>query len=1190
VSVFERIDLERHGVIEASAGTGKTYTIEQLFLRILCDRQITIDKILVLTYTEKATSELKIRIRSGIENRLRDSHGKLRERLEQALDCFDMAAIHTIHGFCNRVLAEYAFENRSLFEAEFVDENSLMEEAYYEVLRKDVPAMEGPTDLLLELAEWAKKDLYGFRFDQLVFELARRIKPENGDELQPELNGLSLCVKTAGTLLDSLCAKYSEDWFVNFIKEYEELPFHARSRSANLRNALLPLQSLLKRYSKDKDQSAALTAVNLICKWLDSQGASRIKPSKYNKGANPNPALLEELDELVERLQSLLLSLEKLRVVLSIYCVEKVHKEARRIRESEALHGFQDLIEGVRLAVREPSSALIQRLQEQYSYALIDEFQDTDPAQWEILKRVFLQGGSRSRLYLVGDPKQAIYAFRGADLPTYERAVEEMLADEGNSSLHSLEQNFRSTPGLLSPLNQLFSNQNWFGSTRYSVQVEAPIPELQRHGLLEFPDPRGSINFLRLELQNKEFSLGTLAEFIASEIHFLNENSAYRILEGGSERKGNWGDFCVLIRSRNELIYLKKAFQGIPHFVYKKPGVFLSQEALELNCILRAIARPFDPASLRIALLTSFLDWSLFDLDALEDPFTAESIYKLFASWRELALREDWGNLFSSLLRETRVGPQGVGTPGWDESYSILGQICETLLVEAKRRHLDLPALIDFLNRLYHRDEVLGDEASYHRLMEEEGKVRIMTIHASKGLEFPVVFLFNLYQSASRGVVSHPITGSAGSRYYVGRVPGEARELHRAEIISGMKRLYYVALTRAQHSLYLPMLEAAQVKDSKVSRAKASEFYEEVVGPSILEVSAHPHARSLDLREDSLQEPETVKPLSVDQRDDSQDFEADFQTQKIPRGFLSPLAGLDLNSRAGSGIDSFSSLRKRSETNFLDGRSKDFSERWADPLEEVEGRLEEHEQEELPGGWQVGSMLHEILERLDFERLLSITSMEQGIEVLLQDPIHSFFPELVFNACDHYGVSRSFLNPITTLILRTLLSPVKQVDSQFRILDLKQDQMIREPEFFLSLSADPQPYRPGERGERGFLNGFMDLVFEYQGKVFLVDWKSNRIAQGYDPQSLSALMEEEDYILQYRIYTLALLRWLRWRLGDSFSFEKRFGGVLYLFLRGLNPDGQDGVFYYLPESEEEVEGYLTDIIQRSEGVNFAHGS
>ena len=1170
MSIFERVDLSKHGVIEASAGTGKTYTIEQLFLRILCSENIAIDKILVLTYTEKATSELKMRIRSGIEGLLKESSGKQKEQLEQALDCFDTASIHTIHGFCNRVLAEYAFENRSLFEIEFVDEKTLIEEVYRDVLRLDLPCWDMPLDLLMELGGWSNTLN---EFDEIVFKLASRYRKENGDQIIPRLDSLNMALSRLRKCLGDLYRMLGGKAGVEFIQWYALLPFNATSRGSNLSKALKPLASAFERFGCH-DEPMILKQILTIQKWINSfdQGPSRLRPNKYNKGFEEDLETANRLEELILSFEGVFDAVDELSGMLTIYCVEKIFDRAQRVREEEALHSFQDLIEGVRIALRDSDSEILNRLRMQYSFALIDEFQDTDPGQWEILSRVFLDGTSNSKLYLVGDPKQAIYAFRGADLATYERAINAMRELTGKADFYTLDLNFRSTPQFLSPLNQIFSNTAWFGNTRYSVMVSAPEAHLQRHNLQGFPAERGAVNLINLKLEKKERNLQQLARFIADEIAFLNQNPNYLIQKDDGHRLGDWGDFCVLIRSRSDLVHLKQAFVGIPHFVYKKPGIFCSFEALELGCVLSAISRPVDEGSVRLALLTSPLGWDLFDLDSLLDPTMAEPIYRLFARWRELALRKDWGNLFSSLLRETRLGPLGTMDSGWDERVTTFTQIMEILLVEARRRSLDLPSMIEFLNRLYHKDEVLGEDATYHRLAEEEGKVRVMTIHASKGLEFPVVFLFNLFGDDPDSMVHHARQGEQGYQYYLNQEPQEAKDLFSQERRAGLKRLYYVAFTRAQHALYLPRYDVESVQNA--SRGlRTSSFYKEVIEPCFSSIATHSSTCSMVCEGSRSTEPiaQPTPTTSIDHQ--PTEFLA------VRPDFLNPLENLDLYARSGSGIESFSSMRKRGTVGQSEV-SRLFSDQWIEPEERPSVPIEPQRSNELPGGWQVGSMLHKVLENLDFQKLILTPGLESGYKILLEDPQYDFLSELILSCCAEFGFSADYLDEILRLIWATLLTPLSDVGAGFRLLKLSSEQMIREPEFFLSL--EDQAPLVFDHAHEGYLHGFIDLVFEYQERVYLVDWKSNRVEEGYQRDALQRLMEEEDYVLQYQIYSLALLRWLQWKLGEDFAYEKHFGGILYLFLRGMNPDNEEGVFFYRPSSEDEVQNYLKIIQGRGQ--------
>ena len=600
--------------------------------------------------------------------------------------------------------------------------------------------------------------------------------------------------------------------------------------------------------------------------------------------------------------------------------------------------------------------------------------------------------------------------------------------------------------------------------------------------------------------------------------------------------------------------------------------LFRSHEALELGCIFRAISKPVNEASIRLALLTSPLAWELFELESLRDPSRAEVIFRLFARWRELALRKDWGNLFNSLLYETRLGPMGTMDSGWDERITTFTQILEILLVEARRRSLDLPSMIEFLNRLYHKDEILGEEATYHRLAEEEGKVRVMTIHASKGLEFPVVFLFSLFGDDPDSMVHHQREGEQGYQYYLNNISREAMDLFSQERLAGLKRLYYVAFTRAQHALYLPRFDEESIQRA-TKGLKTSNFYRQVIGPSLSAIASHPSTRSIDVG--MGHEAQSISP----KHPLAQKGEQRFEVQEAVSDFLNPLRGLNLNRRSGSGIESFSSLRRRG----IPGESlmdRIFSDHYVEREENQPMAVHGASTEELPGGWQVGSMLHKVLENLDFKELNSIPGLESGYQVFLESPRLEFLSDLILSSCAEFGLTSDYREEITKLIWATLVSPLSDVEPQFRLLTLTSEQMIREPEFFLSLE-DQESLLP-DKDTDGYLHGFIDLVFEHNGRVYLVDWKSNRVEGGYQRDSLHKLMEEEDYILQYQIYSLALLRWLRWKLGTDFSYEKHFGGVFYLFLRGMNPGTEDGVYFYRPTDEQEVQSYLRIIQERGQ--------
>ena len=387
----------------------------------------------------------------------------------------------------------------------------------------------------------------------------------------------------------------------------------------------------------------------------------------------------------------------------------------------------------------------------------MDEFQDTDPVQWRIFKRLFLDhsaGPSENLLILIGDPKQAIYSFRGADVYAYLEARNEMerLSETGDAKLYSLATNWRSKPELVAAFNDLFCRDEWFpphdqaGSFEIGYQGagspdENDLPAVlaadrSQRPVLNVVDLRGSAS----PKQAKPI----LARFIAREIRYLVDRGGIEIqAKNGEPRPLDFGDICILVRGKPDALFLEPELTdlGIPYSFYKKPGLFLSDEALYLSLVCHAV---FDPGSIpdvKKALLTPFFAYEPTDLFAYETLPVSHPLKQLLFQWNDLARCRKWGLLFQSLMEDSGLLFRETESRDWDRKYTNYRQIFEHLEAVAYRKNLDFRGLSALLDS--YRKQTIGaeDDADIHQIETEAQKVQIMTMHVSKGLQFPVVFI-----------------------------------------------------------------------------------------------------------------------------------------------------------------------------------------------------------------------------------------------------------------------------------------------------------------------------------------------------------------------------------------------------------------------------------------------------------------
>ncbi|HCF56636.1 MAG TPA: hypothetical protein DFS52_01400, partial [Myxococcales bacterium] len=650
-AVLAEIPLDGHAVIEASAGTGKTFTLEHLIVEILLSGRARIGEILVVTFTEKATGELRARVRRILQKLLDLEPGagpgpevpgarcwivgeKQRELLREALAGFDSATICTIHSFCRSVLTENAFANQRLFDEELVDGREAFGAAFRDALREDF-ATDGENRELLRLF-LAEGGSVGDLEETLwrCHDQKARIEPAFDPERFERL--------AEGCGLDAEAVAQVQ----------AEMACHNKRLMKKFGPCLEALAEALERGRSAPDLAARLEAFAELQAVDVEYLLQRLGELSEGTRGQGLVAPLQRLWDLVPSLKAL---------VAARFFPRVSERVARRKRESGQFD-FQDMLGLVRDSLEGPhGAALIELLRERYRFALIDEFQDTDETQWAVFRRLFFLSEGRCRLYLIGDPKQAIYAFRGADVHTYLAAREEVLGAGGARVV--IGRNFRSTADLIAGYNRILDQsaaQPFFtGPIRYDEPVECGDAKLAALG----PDgaPLAPVHVLHLASVTsvaRDAVTPVLGACIAREIRRLTdpENPGLRFdrNDGLGPRPLRRRDVYVLARSRGELNALGESLRaaGVDHAFYKQEGLFQSEEADHVLDLLEAIADPDDSSRRLRAWLTPFFGLKLAELAGgaeLEEGPLVESL----RAWKVLADERRYERLFGRILDDS---------------------------------------------------------------------------------------------------------------------------------------------------------------------------------------------------------------------------------------------------------------------------------------------------------------------------------------------------------------------------------------------------------------------------------------------------------------------------------------------------------------------------------------------------------
>ncbi len=813
---LDRLDPDRHHVIEASAGTGKTFTIEHLVVDKILREGIDISQMLVVTFTERAAAELRARIRGLLAKLLAlrpeptDSSptakpeavwvidDEARQRLSNALLRIDQAAISTIHSFCQRLLTENAFAHRRLFAQRLMDGREIFTLAFHDFLREKLAVSPEFVPLLrtrLEQSSGLEESAAVTELEGTLYEAMRchgRIEPAL-DETAAEA-----ALKALPRVLPST----DEVWTA-----YKQ--GKGRKHEKTIRRIW---DEVIDRITRAREATGALRLWTLA-EFRQSKDTVEEIASVFAHAALP----------CAETLMTLVTSVPPQTTLLIHLLLAELRDRVKALKAAQGLYDFDDMLSVVAESLEGPTGAtIVETLRQRYRYALIDEFQDTDPVQWNVFRRVFVDEGSESRLLVIGDPKQAIYGFRAADVETYLRARVELCETSDSAQLEKrivrLRNNFRSSKRMIDAYNLVLSQTPTSGAPLFAHDARITYgPEAEVScgddsiRLMDGDEEAAPIHLVAHTLEGKSVAKGALlppvAQFIAEEVERLLASNM--VLTGGKTepRALRASDIFVLTRDRADGLLVAEQFaqRGIPHAFYKRDGLFKTEEVSDLLDVLEAVQTPDDSQRRSKAWLTPFFGLSLDEVSrahALGDE--SEYVARL-RQWSEHAARRDFRTLFTALVDESglarRVAFLGHGEAALANTLRVL----DLLLDEARRRHATLGELIERL-RAYRAGLASPpmQDADIQPVETDQPAVQIMTMHASKGLEAPVVFLIGGTGSNSRPPYTY--RDDDGERcLWFGSLPDELKAAVELEQAREDERLLYVALTRAKVRQYLPL-------------------------------------------------------------------------------------------------------------------------------------------------------------------------------------------------------------------------------------------------------------------------------------------------------------------------------------------------------------------------------------------------
>ncbi|GAB3262497.1 exodeoxyribonuclease V subunit beta [Chitinimonas naiadis] len=1151
--VFDALDapLDDLNLIEASAGTGKTWTIAALYARLVLERRLKPEDILVVTYTKAATAELRGRIRGRLAQ-LADTFETGREidefnaallaatpteqrqdaakHLRAAVSGFDAAAVYTIHGFCQRALGEHALMAGLELEREFLaDEGELLQSVADAAWKAEV-ATASPAWL-----NWL---------------LANRQSPDGW------LQALQSYLSQPGLQVEGPARPDTDALEQAFRERYATLREHW-SREGEAALAWLWSHSDAGNFKGSHRKDWLAGSVALWQSWLSGPGLPEIQEDEKAPGqaeskvrrlyyreleaALKTPQAVPAVFDLFEPMVAAALPLKQAYAArLALTLGRLIGELATRLAERKHTLGvmsFHDLLVELEQALAgEHGDALAGALRTRYQAALIDEFQDTDPLQFRIFSRLFAEGSQPA--FLVGDPKQAIYAFRGAELHAYLAAREQVAQDRR----YSLGTNRRSTPSLVTAVGQLFNQapRPFLLDGLHYPPVDA-LDDKPRLYLDERAQAALGWQWLGAEGLGKTEARRQAVELTVRQIAMLLQPGRASLRSDKDHRPVRAGDIAVLASSHAELQAMQQALAsyGIASVRISRESVFQTEEAHDLLQVLTALIEPSERA-VRAAMVTTSMGLDAAELYArLGSENAWEQTLAEFRRWQALLLNRGAMAALEAWLIESGAAER---IAAWQDGERRLTNLLHLFeLVElARRERAGLAPLLSWYRQAL-SEAASEDEERLMRLESDASRVRLVTIHAAKGLEYPIVFCpflwdGQLFRQSERWALCHEGDGNVldlGSPLFERR-RAQAREEKLAEKL----RLLYVALTRPRSACYLCWGEVKDMGSSALAwllaggterergasalQAELDELIAQA-GPAVMAWTGTPG--------DTQSAAVTMLPA----------------TEPV-------LAKLGRRLSWQWRMSSFSALvagvhAEAPDHDAAAGASLAFEAEEPGPFDS------------FPAGARAGVCLHALFENWEFTRQDRVALEALALRQL---QAHGFDPAWAGLAADM--VEQTLQAPITESG-----ASLVQVPAQQRLVELEFTYRL-QPFAWRALAAilgEPAHGLPaafaraaaGLHAEvaAGFLKGFIDLSCEIDGRHYVIDWKSNRLGS-YGPASIENTIADAHYYLQALIYCVALHRYLAWRKPD-YQYERDFGGAIYLFLRGM-PSA--GVWRYRP--------------------------
>jgi exodeoxyribonuclease V beta subunit len=1203
---LENLSFSGLHLIEASAGTGKTWTLSSLMVRILSEKYMP-RQVIATTFTRAAAAELKTRIRLRLmelhqltqswqqlpvaehasyvaqlsdplaqvlfRHFAQDADGLahfdyLHNRLQLVRDSLDELFVGTIDSFTQKLLREFSFESGEVRPRQLSDNDQQYPyQIAHDALRAWLQQQEqGLIDLLLASKALHSTEQYLQRISSMLNFSQLNVLPVTQPKLS--LSTLEQCFWAFG--------QQPEHAFADFADYYRPEGAYAKAFNGNVWRAGV-LESLLSQQLPALYAQAQQGQLRALFSPQSAEMFARLEKLQQAKGSKRGHEqvmqtliahpLLQCSFGLADALRQVQHQLAQLDDYLHYFLILQIQQQLPQVLAQAEETTFNQQTQTLATALTgDQGQSMAQAIVQRYPMILVDEFQDTSQEQDLMLQTIWRQKNhlATACFIAVGDPKQAIYGFRGGDILTYLNAFNDIASKNGR--FYRLRHNFRSVAPLVSAVDALFLRQPDFGEQiDYTAALAGKAADRQ---LVEQQQAdRSPLRWIHLEADSNQ------AWLIAQKIQYLlglaQQQQLY--LETPQRREAiTADDIAVLAYRHHELELLEQQLQqrNIRVSRVALDSVFSSAVAVEIAAILQAMLQPDQEAVLRRALMSPLIGLRLSDFvhyRQQSEPFSqhmwqfrqARQLYSkkgFLVAWQVLAEHyQFWANLAAHSAQQA-------------ERNLVNARHIIELLSQQSRHYQGLQHLQQWYQ--LQLSAPLQRDWEMERQLSSESGVQLMTIHKSKGLEFKIVFLMTANKALSKpndGAIFFADTQAGQSRRLIAVSKGQAQN-HQAALVSHEQklaaenhRLWYVALTRASYRLYIVLLAQAKtpeqpggvdfwLKASDTAFVHPASVLEPAQSP---EISYHPPKQS----------------------------PSDLPATPCPQQFFYPKTRTSFSYLAAHiqhhAVDSFAEIADQPQA-AADETDQPSPALLASPQTTPLAWIRQN----FPRGTQAGNCLHGLLENLDFQ---DSQHWEQELNRQLYQS--GLWPQLLaaylqdFAApSDEFAAKQQLLSWLKHWIGEILATPL-QPDTRLALQDLSPSMRLSEFPFFLALAEQrfdsarlhqlfvaqgiPMPEFEAANSAR-YLNGAIDLVYSDGQRYYIADYKSNRLGADvldYEPSHLAQNMTSSSYWLQASLYLVALHRYLGQQLA-GYCPEQHLGGASYLYLRGMIGQAAYGVYYW----------------------------